>query len=135
MAEERPSAAEDSTPAAEGMGDAVAPDTLTRPIARPTPQEASRLRRDGRAKRPRRPALLLALAVGFALAGQFYFAEMPAYMWDGVALYLASAVCLLMLARSLEGAPKAPGRPRGSIWAAAVSPPSPSSPGGCREWT
>ena len=120
MAEKNPSAAEDSATTAQMTGDAVAPDTLARRIARPIPRETSRPRGDGREKRTRRPALLLALSVGFAVAGQFYFAGMPGYMWDGVALYLASAVCLLMLARSLEGAPGAPARPRRSVWSAAV---------------
>lgn len=54
----------------------------------------------------RKQAILLGLTLSFALLGQFYFSRVSAYPWDGVALYVASAVCLVLLARTLEVQPR-----------------------------
>ena len=51
---------------------------------------------------PDRPGVLLGLTLLFALAGQFYFARLPDYLWDGIALYAASGLCLVLLVKALE---------------------------------
>src|SRR5450759_80014 len=46
---------------------------------------------------PDRPGVLLGLTLLFVLAGPFYFARLPDYLWDGIALYAASGLCLVLL--------------------------------------
>lgn len=54
--------------------------------------------------RPKRlsAAILLSVAIGLALAGQYYFLHKREYFWDAVALYGVAILAFLLLSRRLE---------------------------------
>ncbi len=51
---------------------------------------------------PRKSCLLFLFVLLFAFGGQYYFARLPDYLWDGITLYVVSIICLVLLVRTIE---------------------------------
>lgn len=61
-------------------------------------------------------ALLLTVAIAFALAGQYYFLQKRDFFWDAVALYCVAILAFLLLSRRLESISQADRSEGEAIW-------------------